>query len=451
VTTTPNGAALLRSAEEAVVAALRAGADEAEAYSSRTRSTSVALQKNDLKGAQTDDETTIGVRVFVRKSMGFATANRSGAVDALAAEAVALARVAPPDPANGLPEAVPLVPWPTSPDPGLEALTIEDLAGIASSFLQRACSADARISVDSGGVSVDSVTRAIASSRGVRGLEEHATASGSLFGMAVDRDVVGSFDSDGDSVRSAAALDTALAAAADRFVVKTIGALHAKSGESFKGTIILSPEVVAEFLASNLLAVLSAKVVRTGKSPLKDRLGQAIAARGFTLVDDANDPSRTSAVGFDREGLPTARKVLVRDGVLEAFLYDSYEARVARTGIAGNARGGASSTPVIGPVSPTIPAGQAGFSDLCAEPRRAVLVSRFSGSSNPITGEFSGVVKGGFLLKHGTRTPIREVQISGNLYDALKSISGISREVRLIDGGFLAPAIRIENVSITAG
>ena len=106
---------------------------------------------------------------------------------------------------------------------------------------------------------------------------------------------------------------------------------------------------------------------------------------------------------------------------------------------------------MIGVVSPTVPAGTIGFTELCSDPKRAVLVSRFSGSTNPITGEFSGVVKGGFLLKNGTRTPIREVQISGNLYDALRSISGVSREVRLIDGSVHVPAIRIENVSVTAG
>jgi PmbA protein len=145
------------------------------------------------------------------------------------------------------------------------------------------------------------------------------------------------------------------------------------------------------------------------------------------------------------------RRTLVRDGRLVDFLYDAYEARVAGRASGGNARGGAASTPVIGAFAPTVPAGARGFSELCAESARAVLVSRFSGSSNPVTGEFSGVVKGGFLLKAGERLPIREVQISGNLYDALKSISGVSRETRLLDGVTSVPAVRIEGVSVTAG
>ena len=448
--TTPDGGLLAR-AEEAVAQALRAGANEAEAYASRTRSAAIALQNNDLKGVSTDEETTIGVRVFVGEALGFATSNDPAGVAAIAREAVDLARVSPRDPQNALPGPVQGRPWPLPADPAISALGLDALADVAMSFLARARSQDPRISVDSGGVSADHVTRAIATSRGVRGFEEHATASGSLFGMAVEKDLVGSFDSDGDSVRRAADLQTALEAAADRFVIKTLAALHAEKGESFRGAVIFSPEVVSEFLIANLLSVLSGKAVRTGKSPLKDKLGKAIASRAFTLIDDADDPARCGTVGFDREGHPTARKVLVRDGVLEAFLYDSYEARVAGGMRAGNARGGAGSVPSIGAASPTIPAGPTGFSQLCADPKRAVLVSRFSGSSNPITGEFSGVVKGGFLLKSGKRTPIREVQIAGNLYDALRSISGVSREVRLLDGNVHAPAIRIEDVSVTAG
>ena len=288
---------LLTIAKEAVEEALRAGADEAEAYASRTRSTSVALQKNDLKGASTDDETTLGIRVFVKKSMGFATANHPEHVSEIAREAVLVARVSPPDPMNGLPEAQPIRPWMLAPDPGLEAFTLESVADLAMEFLGRACSRDSRISVDSGAVSVDRVTRAIASSRGVRAIEEHATGGGSLFGMAVDKTEVGSFDSDGDSVRKAAELSPALFAAADRFVVKTLAALHAGKGESFRGTIILSPEVVSEFLIDNLLPVLSAKSVRTGKSPLRDKLGERIASASFTLIDDAADPRARARSG----------------------------------------------------------------------------------------------------------------------------------------------------------
>jgi PmbA protein len=82
---------------------------------------------------------------------------------------------------------------------------------------------------------------------------------------------------------------------------------------------------------------------------------------------------------------------------------------------------------------------------------QGILVTRFSGSTNPITGDFSGVIKGGFLLQAGEKIPIDETTMAGNLYDCLKNISAISSERRLINGSAHLPTIRIEDVSVSAG
>jgi len=82
---------------------------------------------------------------------------------------------------------------------------------------------------------------------------------------------------------------------------------------------------------------------------------------------------------------------------------------------------------------------------------RAIMVTRLSDSVNPITGDFSGVVKGGFLLKGGERRPIQETTIAGNMYDCLRSISAVSEEVTVLGGTRSFPTVRIEDVSVTAG
>jgi PmbA protein len=60
-------------------------------------------------------------------------------------------------------------------------------------------------------------------------------------------------------------------------------------------------------------------------------------------------------------------------------------------------------------------------------------------------------VKGGFLMRQGERIPIKETLIAGNLYEALNRVSGISAETRLLNGRLRAPAIRLEDISVTAG
>ena len=61
------------------------------------------------------------------------------------------------------------------------------------------------------------------------------------------------------------------------------------------------------------------------------------------------------------------------------------------------------------------------------------------------------MVKNGFLVENGQRRPIRETMIAGNLFEALRDISALSSERRLISSSALVPSARIENISVTAG
>ena len=139
------------------------------------------------------------------------------------------------------------------------------------------------------------------------------------------------------------------------------------------------------------------------------------------------------------------------DGVLSGFLYDRREARAVGQPPSGHARGGASTAPVIGPSNLVLRAGTESFAALCSEAPRTIVVSRFSGSTEPTTGDFSGVVKGGFLVQRGERRPINETLIAGNLYELLQRITGISREVRVLGGSDRIPGLRFDDVAITAG
>jgi PmbA protein len=197
--------------------------------------------------------------------------------------------------------------------------------------------------------------------------------------------------------------------------------------------------------------VLSAHAVRTGRSPLAARLEQAIASPAFTLRDDGRLREGAASSAFDREGMPTQRTALVEAGVLRSFLYDVYEARAAGTRSTGNAGGGASEVPRIASHNLAMEAGSIPCAELCREPERAVWVARLSGSSSPITGEFSGVVKGGCLLRRGERIPVKETLIAGNLYELLRSVRGVSRELRTLHGIATVPALAADGISVTAG
>ena len=443
---------LLDLADRGVTIARQRGADQAEAFVVSVRAVEVELQKDDIHTASTADEVSVGIRVVRNGSIGFATVNGEDRLDLACEDALAMAAPSPPDPKNGLgePSAGPVVALPTQPDPEIGELNVERLVEIAAGLLERVRSGDPRVRIDSGGVSAAVSARAIATSTGIRHAEDHAGAQGYLFGMAVDGDDVGSFDAHGQAVLRAADLGPELERVAARFVERCVGALGARSGATYRGPVLLSPEVVSSFVLGDLLSVLTGRAVRTNRCPLAGKVGEAVAVPELTIVDDARLAGGTASAAFDREGTPTGETPLLSDGVLRGFLYDVYEARAAGARPTGHARGGATSQPMIGVSNLLVSPGDQALEDLCRLPR-IVVVNRFSGSSDPVTGEFSGVVKGGFLCRGGERIPLRETLIAGNLYDLLRRISGVSRERENLYGRARIPALRVEDVSVTAG
>ncbi len=445
-----SAANLLDMCEQGVQAALAAGADQAEVYASSGRECTASFEKSDLNLASVTSETTFGIRVFYQGRLGFATSNRPDELTQTAAEAVTLAKASPADPMSGLPDPQPLPE--VAPDVDPEVLAYMDpqrLTQIGSEFLHRMLDQDSRLTIDSGSVTAEEETMAIVSSQGIRASHRVAEMSGNVFGMAIDGEEVGSFSYDGDSVQKASEFRPKLEVAFDRFVEKCVGALGAGRGESFRGTIVIPPETVDDFLG-DLLLVLGADMVRKGKSPMASCMGQLIANPLLSIRETGTGLPGYPIEPFDREGIPRQQTMLVSDGILSNFLYNSYEARSAQTQSNGHATGGAGSLPGVGPSTIQVSPGKTPIAELYAVDK-GIYVTRFSGSSNPITGDFSGVVKGGFLIKAGERRPILETTIAGNLYDCLKAISAISQEVTVFGGVASFPALRIEDISITSG
>ncbi|MFS8897213.1 PmbA/TldA family metallopeptidase, partial [Synechococcus sp. R3-13] len=184
---------LLDLCEQGVHKALAAGADQAEVFANSGRETEVTFEKNDLNLARSSSETLFGIRVFCDGRLGFATSNRPEELAETAAEAVTMAKASPADPLNGLPEPQPLPQVPFALDPGLLELDAAELTQLGSQLLEWVRSKDPRITIDSGSLSVEEETLAIASSTGIRANYHSVEAGGSLFGMAIDGDEVGSF------------------------------------------------------------------------------------------------------------------------------------------------------------------------------------------------------------------------------------------------------------------
>ncbi len=448
-------ARLLKRAQQAVEAALAAGADQAEAFTSSSEQDSVGLEKGDLQLARSQSAEALGLRVFSGARMGFGSTNQFGgdALTDLATEAVALARMAPEDPAQGLETCSAL----GSHGELVSAdLWNEPTAGIvrrAGDLLELLRACDPRISLDSGSVGASRSSIAVASSAGAASAESDAALSYSLFGMAIDGDDVGGFDYTSDSTRKLAGFDESLALGVQRFGEGVLGNLGAGASETYRGPVLFRPEAFVELFLSPLIGAINAKAVQRGRSALASKLGESIGVDWLQLLDDPADLGLAGACAFDREGVPARPTPVVTDGRLKTFLHNAYTARVEGRQSTGHASGGTRSVPGIGCHGLCMAPGSGGTEDdLLRQLDRGLLVGRFSGSVDPVSGDFSGVAKSARWVAGGQiRRPVGETLLAGNAFELLGHLIAAGSTAERIGGSMRIPSVLVDQLSVTAG
>ena len=136
--------------------------------------------------------------------------------------------------------------------------------------------------------------------------------------------------------------------AMDDAVLRATRMLGAQKVRSAHCTVVFDPRVVSTLLGV-MASALSGEAVVKGRSFFAGRIGETVATGGVTLVDDPTDARAYGASSHDGEGLACRRNVLISEGVLRMFVYDTVSARraghgVDRVGRAGrlrrHARGG---------------------------------------------------------------------------------------------------------------
>jgi PmbA protein len=442
---------LLSICERVVESALGAGADEAEAYASAGRRVHVALQKNDLHLAKSMRTEGLGVRVFVRSRAGFAFANslaRPAAREAVE-RALEIARAVPADEHNGLPHPVPLETLGGLFDPEAPEYGVEQAVEQALAMLRTARDADPRVTVDSGELGGEHGGKAIASSRGVRASERESSFYCVIMGMAKDGNTVSSFDYQFDGSRSAAGIDPI--GAARRFAANVVGSLGAVRGESMTCPVVLSPKSAAEILSFPIAFAVRASSIQKGTSKFADRIGDRVASDLVTVVDDSTLADGMASTSFDREGLAPRVLPLIERGVLMNYLYDGYTARKDGVESNGHAGGGAASVPTVATTNVVWSAGDGSLERIVSGVDRGILVTRFSGNIDPVSGDFSGSVKGGRAIRAGRLAePLSGTMIAGNAFEILPSITAVSSEREKLMTA-LVPHVLVEGVAVSSG
>ena len=423
--------------------AVQQGADQAEVVASHRTVSRITFEKNDFQLASTNTMLTLGLEVHKDGRKGSAVTNETepGQLGDAAGKALTLASFSIPD--EHLCFAGPQEPeeLPGRYDPELAELPADELRGFAERFLE--AGRHPKLSLDGADMELASGQRVVVNSQGLAVRDRRTRLEWSLMGMGKTEDEVTSFDwvSDGSFAWKGAperSLDTARG-----LQDKVLACFGPRKGTSYKGRVLLSPAVVGELLLHPLEFHISGRQIMDGKSRWEKQLGESVASEIFTLVDDPFDLGLDGAKPFDAEGVATRPTPIIEKGLLKAHIDSTYTARRRGTESTGHA-GGLHAC--------RIEPGGSKLADLRAMADPLVVVERFSGNLDPVTGDFSGVAKNSHWYEGGERRhPLTETMIAGNFFEMLKDIVALGDEAVNYSSSYRSPWILVDGISVTAG
>jgi TldD protein len=203
---------------------------------------------------------------------------------------------------------------------------------------------------------------------------------------------------------------------------------------------------------------------RKGSSAFSGRVGERVAARGVTVVDDGTIADRRGSLQMDDEGNPTQRTVLIEDGILRGYLQDTLNARLMNVPVTGNARRESyAHLPMPRMTNTMMLNGDQSPEEIIASVKHGLYAANFGGGQVDITsGKFVFSTTEAYMIEDGKITyPVKGATLIGNGPEALTRVSMIGNDLALDPGvgtcgkegqsvpvGVGQPTVRIDGLTV---
>jgi PmbA protein len=445
--------AMLRdAAARAVRLATERGATDAECTIAEGDEFSATVRMGEVETLKEAGSRAAGLRVLLgqRQGSSYTSDLSEEGISQMVDAAIAIAGVTEEDPFAGLPEAEELGQITADlklaePDiPLVEAGSRIDAAKRAEGA---ALGADPRIT-NSEGASCETYSgcRVFANSRGFLGSYASTTASLSATPVAregeqMERDYWHSIS------RSWAGLEAA-EEVGRKAAHRAIRRLGARKIDTQKATVVFEPRV-AKSLLGHIFEAVSGESIYRKSSFLLDKLNEQVAAPGVHVIDDATIPGYFGTSPFDDEGVPSRRTVIIEDGILRSYLFNTYSARKLNARTTGNAARGLTGAAGIGHGTLYMEAGAQTPEEIFASTGTGLYVTELIGFGvNTVTGDYSRGAAGLWIEDGKLSYPVAEITVAGNLLDMLQNIAYIGNDLEF-RGSTYAPTIAISNMTIS--
>jgi len=258
--------------------------------------------------------------------------------------------------------------------------------------------------------------------------------------------------------------DDVLTGYVDRAVHEALTNLDAKPAPAGEMTVVLGSGWPGILLHEAVGHGLEGDFNRKGSSVFSGRIGEPVASKGVTVVDDGTLPGRRGSLNIDDEGNATQCNVLIEDGILRGYMQDSLNARLMKTPVTGNGRRESfAHLPMPRMTNTYMLAGATPPEEIIASVKHGLYAANFGGGQVDITnGKFVFSASEAYMIENGKITyPVKGATLIGNGPDAMTRISLIGNDLALDSGvgtcgkdgqsvpvGVGMPTVRMEGLTV---
>ncbi len=219
-----------------------------------------------------------------------------------------------------------------------------------------------------------------------------------------------------------------------RQALVNLGSVPAPAGAM---TVVLGPGWPGVMLHEAVGHGLEGDFNRKKTSAFSGLIGERVASKGVTVVDDGTLPDRRGSLTIDDEGTPSGHTVLIEDGILKGYMQDRLNARLMGAAPTGNGRRQSfAHAPIPRMTNTYMLAGAHDPEEIMRSVKRGVYAVNFGGGSVDITsGKFVFSASEAYLIEDGKVGPaVKGATLIGNGPDAVTKITMIGNDLKLDDG-----------------
>ena len=258
--------------------------------------------------------------------------------------------------------------------------------------------------------------------------------------------------------------DTLLEKYASEAVATALVNLDSRPAPAGPMTVVLGPGWPGILLHEAIGHGLEGDFNRKGSSTFSGRIGERVAAKGVTVVDDGTIADRRGSLNIDDEGNPTQCTTLIEDGILKGYIQDTMNARLMKMDVTGNARRESfAHLPMPRMTNTYMLGGDKDPGEILASVKNGLYAVNFGGGQVDITnGKFVFSASEAYMIEDGMITyPVKGATLIGNGPDVLNRVSMIGNDMRLDSGvgvcgkegqsvpvGVGQPTLRLDGVTV---